>query len=86
LEQVEKSRRRSDPAYNHPELVLPELPAAVAHLWEWYLEIQTGERLTFGEIKAWAELTGREIAAHEAKALRSISFAHFSAINQPPET
>jgi hypothetical protein len=44
LEQVQTSRRRRDPSYVHPELVLPELPAAVAFLWRWYAdELQSGK-------------------------------------------
>lgn len=84
LEQVQTSRRRRDPGYKHPELVLPELPEAVAYLWQWYVdELQTGERLTWEEIRAWTILTNKEITEIEAKALRKLSFIHQQTINTP---
>jgi hypothetical protein len=83
LEQVQTSRRRRDPSYVNPELALPELPAAVAHLWRWYVdEIQTGERLTWQEIRSWSILTNKEISEVEAKAIRNLSFIHHRTITQ----
>jgi hypothetical protein len=63
---------------------LPELPAAVAYLWKWYVEeLQTGDRLTWQEIRSWSIICNKEITETEAKALRNLSFIHHR-INQTP--
>jgi hypothetical protein len=65
---------------------LPELPPAVGYLWTWYLdELQTGERLTWQEIRSWSEICNKEITETEAKALRGISFIHHRINNTPPK-
>jgi hypothetical protein len=86
LEKVQEYKRKSNPKYVHPELELPELPESVAYLWQWYCEeLQTGDRLTWGEIRSWSLLCNKDISATESKALRNLSFIHHRINNTPPK-
>lgn len=55
---------------------MPTLDGLPLLLWEWFLEVQTGERLTWQEIEAWKKATGKVITATEAESVRKISFIH----------
>jgi len=48
---------------------LPEAPESLEYLIEIYHSVNTGEALTFTEIKAWVDLTGVRLEGWEAKLL-----------------
>ena len=50
----------------------PDLPHELVYLWDWYLEMRTGEPLTFTEMYHWAKLTQTELGTWEVDLLRSI--------------
>ncbi len=62
------------------ELDGPPLPRELGYLWEWFGELQRTRQmhqhgmqaLTYGEIAAWAELTGREPLPHEVTTLLDV--------------
>lgn len=60
----------------------PKCPEAFAHLWQWFLEIQTSESLTFAEIEAWSRLTHRRITGQEAAILRRLDSIYLKVINE----
>jgi hypothetical protein len=41
-------------------------------VWGWWHELWTGERLTYTEIRNWAEITGTPITGWEADLIKSI--------------
>jgi hypothetical protein len=51
---------------------LPEMPGELRYLWGYYNELQTGEALTFTEIRNWSELTCRNITSKEVLILKSL--------------
>lgn len=61
----------------------PEPPPELDYLLGWFGELGWGRRLgqhglegfTWLDLKTWAELTGRHIAPHEARALMMIDLA-----------
>ncbi len=81
FEQIQKAKRKRDPGYIQPELVLPPLSPLASYLWELYQDVQNGERLTYQEIQAWLTLTKRELAPEEIAAIRNVSFHHYNARN-----
>lgn len=50
----------------------PDFPEELRYIWEWYLEIRTGDPLTFTEIKSWAELTHQPLLVWEVDLLRTL--------------
>lgn len=44
-----------------------EMPARLAYLWRWFLELK--KPITYTEIEAWTRLTKREIERWEIRAL-----------------
>jgi hypothetical protein len=51
----------------------PELPEELQYLWEWFLELRSGEgMLTFTEIRSWSELTKQPLLAWEVDLLRAL--------------
>lgn len=54
------------------------MPAAAEHLWQWFVELDAarssngfgGNPIGFGEVEAWARLTGRSPRPWEVTALR----------------
>jgi hypothetical protein len=61
----------------------PELPEACADVWTWFLELNAARGagafgpvpLAYGELDAWARLTGRRLARHEVRWLKTIDAA-----------
>lgn len=51
---------------------LPEMPEEFRYLWGYYNELQTGEALTFTEIRNWSELTCRFITSKEVLILKRL--------------
>lgn len=64
----------------------PPLPYETAHLWSWYLELNTKETLTFSEIEAWSRLTCKTVTAQEAEALKRLDNIYWSIINERNRT
>jgi hypothetical protein len=68
------------------KLRLPDIPAAVAHLWDWFCELsgaRTGSSggpnpIQFSEIEAWARLTGRALAPRDVQAIALLDQAFFA--------
>lgn len=54
-------------------IISRKLPEALLYLWDWFAEVYDGETLTFQEIKAWADLTNRQLTPQEAKTIRNLS-------------
>ena len=54
------------------DLELAELPESVQYIWQWFLELQTGEAITYLEIDAWARLNSIELMPREARALMAL--------------
>lgn len=58
-------------------LRLPPIPAALAHIWDWFCELsasRTGNGgganpIAFTEIEAWARLTGRLLTPRDVRAI-----------------
>ncbi len=81
LEQVERQTKKR-PA----ELVDPDVPGAASHVWAWFWELD-GTRsagmglspIGFGEIAAWAGLTGEIIRPWEVRALRAMDAERLAA-------
>lgn len=62
------------------ELVDNELPMAIAHVWDWFVELTRTRRygmsapepISYQEMAAWAELTGREPTPFEVGCLTAV--------------
>lgn len=50
----------------------PSLPEGLSYVWLWYMELASGEYLSFTEIKAWAELNGLQPFPWEVKLIKSL--------------
>lgn len=51
-------------------LAIPDCPKEIQYLFGWFTELRTGgEALTYREVQAWAELTGRSPTPDEVAAL-----------------
>lgn len=67
-------------------LRLPEIPAALAHLWEWFIElsaVRSGNGagpnpIAFSEVEAWARLTGRLLTPRDVRAIAMLDQAYFT--------
>jgi hypothetical protein len=55
----------------------PEAPEELGYLVDWYWQVVQGlrEALTWADVRAWAELTGRRPEPMEAEALMRIDVA-----------
>lgn len=63
---------------DYSELEGPEFPEIVRHVWDWFLELNSarGEGgISYSEIKAWLELTGRSITPFEVQLIKKIDIA-----------
>lgn len=68
LKQVEKTLKRKPKQLAEA----PPPPEGITYLWEWYLEMRTGEPLTFSEIRNWSDLTKQELKAWEVDVIRTL--------------
>lgn len=56
-----------------PELAdAPEPPEELLYLWEWFRDVFAGEPLTYLELQAWSNMTGRNLQGWEAELIKSI--------------
>lgn len=61
----------------------PELPESAEHVWNWFLELNSGRTasmaglntISYSEIKAWAELLKMDLAVWEVNALKALDRA-----------
>jgi hypothetical protein len=56
-------------AKSRAQLVPPPLPDHLAYMWEFWLDVCTGDPLTHRDIQAWAENTGAEPTGWEVATL-----------------
>jgi hypothetical protein len=62
-------------------LVQPEFSKELGYIWGWYLDMRSGEVLTFTEIKNWSELTQQKLLAWEVDLIRTIDRVYWSCVN-----
>lgn len=71
-------------------LRLPDIPAALAHLWEWFCEL-SGARsgngggpnpISYSEVMAWALLTGRAPAPQDVRAIMALDAVFFAELGE----
>jgi len=78
LEQVAKTT-----GHRPADLDGPGMPRAAQHVWEWFLELCSGRApgfngpapISWGDLKAWCDLTGSEPRPHEVGMLRALDAA-----------
>lgn len=64
---------------------MPEVPEAVAHLIEYLFEVgpACGEHeVTYGEIRAWCEVSGTVVNEFQAAAIRMLSKTYLSMLHR----
>ena len=59
------------------ELDQPEFPEELRYIWNWFLDVRTGESLTFTEISNWAALMGISILPHEVDLMKTLDRAYW---------
>lgn len=50
----------------------PELPEELRYVWEWFREVFAGEPLTYTELQAWSNMTGKRLTGWEAELIKSL--------------
>lgn len=68
----------------------PPPPDAIAYLWGWFVEVSYGmgsggfgpAMLTWECLRAWCELTGRQIEPWEAQALMRLSVLRATVVSE----
>lgn len=81
LKQAERSTRQKI-------IVEPRVPDAAAHLWKWFWQLSEARPdgfssagpLTFGEIAAWAGLTGAAPQPWEVEALKAMDRVYLASV------
>jgi hypothetical protein len=66
-------------------LRLPDIPAALSHLWEWFCELSAARSgngggpnpISYSEVMAWALLTGRAPSPRDVQAIMALDGAFF---------
>ena len=51
----------------------PECPEFWRFLWGWFLELQHVEKLTFTEVKNWADIMGRDVLPWQVDVLMNLA-------------
>lgn len=67
-------------------LRLPDPPAALDHVWDWFWELHMARSgsglganpISYGEIAAWAALTGRSPGPREVRGIVALDQAFFT--------
>ena len=85
LEQVQRSLGRQ-----LPELQMPEFPDVAHHIWDTFLSLHAGRSygmsgpnpLSWGDIKAWCDLTGVHLEPWEADMLKALDMVWVRAMNE----
>lgn len=50
----------------------PEFPEELRYVWEWFREVFAGEPLTYAELQAWSNMTGKRLNGWEAELIKSL--------------
>lgn len=58
------------------------MPEEFAHIWGWWFEARGAEPLTWLELRAWAEMTGRKLTGFEAETIMRIDAICRRVINE----
>lgn len=75
-----------------PDWEPPEPPPELAHIWTWFCELDAGrhyhpdgrpEQISYQDIAAWAQLTGREVGPFELHLLRRLDHVFFDCKRNP---
>lgn len=66
--QVAKTKGEDPQKY----LKIPEVPAFIYYLWNWFLELRNGSAISYQEIKSWSELTGKNIQPYEVEIIKAL--------------
>lgn len=53
-------------------LEVPDPPQELMYLWEWFLQLFSGQPLTFSELHAWMQVTRTRVEPWEVEAIRSL--------------
>jgi len=85
LEQVEKSTGKTP-----EELIGPEFPDIVAHVWAAFLDLHKGRSygmsggnpLTWSDIAAWCNLTGIVLSSWEVDTIKALDMAWVASANE----
>lgn len=82
-EQRRKSLARRGISISDDEELHEAPPISTAYIWSWFCEVGPGGSdvngptpLAFAEIQSWADLTGTQLHAWEARLLRRLSVAY----------
>jgi hypothetical protein len=59
----------------------PDFPEEFRYIWDWYLEMRSGDPLTFTEIKSWSELTHQTLLAWEVDLVRTLDRLYWRTIS-----
>jgi hypothetical protein len=63
----------------------PEFPECLRYVWDWYLGLFSGERLTYTELQNWSAVTKTPIAGWEAELLMSLDRARWKTSKEPAQ-
>lgn len=66
-------------------LRVPDIPAALSHIWEWFCELSATRSgngagpnpISYSEVMAWALLTGRAPSPRDVRAIMELDAAFF---------
>jgi hypothetical protein len=74
LEAHYRQLERTMPGFKRPQL--PAIPETLAHVWAWFCDLDAGRAgkapISWSDLKAWAELTGRTPRPWEVHLLRKL--------------
>lgn len=75
-EQYKKTKGHEHPSF----LELPECPEELTHIYFWYCELSSSERLSYSELNNWSTLTQRHITSWEVDVLMLLDRAYWSVV------
>lgn len=64
------------------ELELPVVDNSVKHVWRWFLELYTGDKISYTEIMNWSLLMREHPTVAEIRLIQSIDHAYRAAKNE----
>ena len=63
------------------ELEQPEFPEELGYIWQWFLDVRTGEAMTYTEIANWSGLMGISILPHEVDVMKTLDRVYWMESN-----